>query len=220
VQAERVLTFDGDGGTFDPDAAAEVFGRIATPNVSTEARLHALPAVFHAFVQIEEKSDLGMRLDITPKDRLRINEIKDTGPIAAYNACVADSMRLKEGDFILSVNGVSTDCKAKVSALAACGHIDLEIGRALTFVVSGLDTSRGKLGLDLAVHPKGTVAYIKSVFGDGLIQTWNQQNPESDIRSGDMIIAINGVTGTSKEVAELAASGGELELTITRPAEA
>mmetsp|Transcript_107425 Transcript_107425/g.310482 ORF Transcript_107425/g.310482 Transcript_107425/m.310482 type:complete len:231 (+) Transcript_107425:71-763(+) len=212
LRSERMLPPDADVGTFDDGAAAEAFGQMASQNSPA--------SVFHALVQIEDEGDLGMHLDITPKDRLRISKIEDRGPVVAYNAGVAESLRVREGDLILSVNGVTADCKAKVGALAACGRMDLEIGRARTFVVRVPDASQGKLGLDLVVHPAGAAAYITQVFSKGLVQTWNQQNPELDVRSGDMIIAVNGQTGTSLELTQLAVSTSKLELTITRPAEA
>jgi len=232
VQAERVLPLDDgdarlrqDAGTFDEDAGAEVFGRqAAAPKAEQTAQQVHPPrapqtANFVARVQFARDRGMGMSLDITPKDRLRISNIDDDGPIAEYNKGAEERLQVMEGDFITSVNGSACDSKSKVATMMTGGLVVLEIRRAHCFVVRGLDATQGKLGLDLTFHAKGRAAYIKAVFSEGLMHSHNLASPESEVRSGDLIVAVNGRAGSSRDLVDLISSGGKLDLTISRPDE-
>lgn len=224
VQAERVLPFDdsADRGSFDDNVAKEVFGKCSQPK---EAPVEApvsdacqAPTVgFIVRAQFAKGQTLGMSFDIVQSENLRINQVESVGPIADYNQGVPEDLRVREGDYIMSVNSETGDARAKLAAMYAGGTCVLEIRRPHSFEVSGLDKSQGRLGLDLTFHGKSTAAYIKKVFVDGLIQEYNQAHPERQVRSGDLIVAVNGQRGVSRDLVQMIGSSQKLELTIVRP---
>mmetsp|Transcript_38826 Transcript_38826/g.110053 ORF Transcript_38826/g.110053 Transcript_38826/m.110053 type:complete len:253 (+) Transcript_38826:70-828(+) len=228
AHAERVSPLeDGDArprqdaGTFEDNAGAEVFGRqVAAPSKGEQGLpqpLHAPSRAFTARVEFPEGRGLGVCLDATPEDLLRISKIGKSSPIAGYNQRAEQHLRVVEGDYITSVNGRASSPKAKVMTMNAGGLVELQIRRAHTFDVKGLDTSQGKLGLDLTFHDKGRAAYIKEVFSDGLVHACNSASPGHEVRSGDLVIAVNARMGTARELLDLIGRGGKLDLTISRP---
>jgi len=223
VQAERVLAHDDkEQGTFDDTVASEVFGKCAPAEVKDahfeNGSVGEAPAVaFTVRVEFAKGQSLGMSFDIIQSDNLRINLVDATGPIADYNSGASEELRVREGDYIMSVNGSSGDAKAKLGAMHLGGAVVLEIRRAYSFQVNGLDKSQGRLGLDLTFHGKSTAACIKKIFVDGLIKEHNQAHPDLEVRIGDLIVAVNGQRGGSRELVQLIGASDKLDLTIVRP---
>mmetsp|Transcript_76505 Transcript_76505/g.211777 ORF Transcript_76505/g.211777 Transcript_76505/m.211777 type:complete len:95 (-) Transcript_76505:199-483(-) len=66
-------------------------------------------------------------------------------------------------------------------------------------------------------YTRSTVAFIRRILPQGLLDEHNQQFPELAVRPGDFLVAVNGQRGTSRELVELLTASEEPELTISRP---
>jgi len=238
VLSERIAFTTVDRGSFDASAGAEIFGKCELP--ATPAALPAAPtddaggggaveaegivdcggadtskAGLLVTLPVNEGSHLGICVDITQSEFLRINRI-EKGAVADYNRGVPDELRIREGDFIGAV-GVERDAKAKVKALGLPGVIDLELLRAVSFTVPALDKSKGQLGMEVVFYSQSSVALVRRVVEDGLVGQHNKAHPELAVREGDFVMAVSGQKGGSREIVSLLSSLREPEITITRP---
>jgi len=181
---------------------------------------HAGPeagSVFTARVEFSQGQALGLAFDVTQREYLRVNRVDRRGPIAEYNRCVEEWAHIREGDCVVGVNRQRGDAMEQMLVINAGGPMDLEILRPLSFTVTGLDKSKGKLGLDVVYYDFSTAAYIRSVAPAGLVRSHNEVNPALEVRDGDLIIAVNGQRGNSWDLVRLIQSADCLELTISRP---
>ncbi|CAJ1352803.1 unnamed protein product [Effrenium voratum] len=88
-----------------------------------------------------------------------------------------------------------------------------------TFVASitkpaGKETT-AKLGLDIDYAEESTAIPVVDVNG-GLVGQWNDENPMKLIRSGDCIVAVNGISKDVPEMLKTCLNCGNLELLIVR----
>jgi len=192
----------------------------AESSPATESPSELFRPAFTAEVHVKEGESLGMCFDVTPKDRLRISSIDDAGVIGKYNAAAPEDQRLMEGDFVWSVNGETGLARTKLDAMRAGGCLELEIRRAHTFVVGGVETEKGDLGLDLTFLLQSKAVYVEQVLSDSLVDTHNSRHPERAVSANDLIVAVNGQSGSSRDIVRLMSSAKVLELTVTRPSEA
>jgi len=184
-------------------------------------------SAFVAFLSfLEGAGAMGMSVDVTAFGYLRINTVEDEGPIAAYNSAAPERARIQEGDFIVSVNGKEGDAQMQFLAIQAGGLIELEIIRPLCFFVCGLDLTCSTLGLDVVYHETSTAAYIIGIREGGLINAYNVAHPDQQVRDGDLVVAVNGQTGSAGDLLRWMAATDDigslddpclLELTIARP---
>mmetsp|Transcript_6117 Transcript_6117/g.16375 ORF Transcript_6117/g.16375 Transcript_6117/m.16375 type:complete len:140 (-) Transcript_6117:85-504(-) len=79
-------------------------------------------------------------------------------------------------------------------------------------LVKGADQ---KIGLDIA-HTGSVFLKVKNVK-DGLVKTWNANNPHLTVKNNDMIVEVNGVKGSSEQLLQVIANAPTLEVTVNRP---
>jgi len=239
VHPEPLLPLAGDARACVGEAKLDVFGTVigtlgnsggSTPTVSAQSESVAdveppeSPAertrpAFTAEVYVKEGEALGVCFDVTPKDRLRISAIDDAGVIGKYNAAAPEDQRLMEGDFIWSVNGETGLARTKMDAMRAGGCLLLGIRRAHTFVANGVKTEKGNLGLDLTFLLQSKAVYVEKVLSGSVVDEHNCRHPERAVSADDLIVAVNGRSGSSRDIVRLLSSGKVHELTVTRPSE-
>jgi len=70
---------------------------------------------------------------------------------------------------------------------------------------------KGKLGLDIFQNENCLqVNKIKS----GFVKTWNEQNPEKEVRVGDLILEVNGIAGDFDQVLQAILKDAVLDMLI------
>merc|ERR1719221_1316509 len=106
-----------------------------------------------------------------------------------------------------------------ILALGAGGNMELDIRRAYQINLEGLDKQGGSLGLDLSYRASSMSVVIKEVYPDGEVAKWNNkcQQTEHRIRANDHIIAVNGKSGTSRQLVQAINENHKLALLVTRP---
>jgi len=78
-----------------------------------------------------------------------------------------------------------------------------------------LDKQEGsKLGIDVN-HEDGKELFIESI-DEGLVKTWNDEHPETQVHIEDRIIEVNGVKGDVKRLLEACMKNEMLEMTLIR----
>lgn len=75
-------------------------------------------------------------------------------------------------------------------------------------------TGGSRLGVD--VDLSDGIALIIDKVNDGLIGNWNKNNPDKEVRKGDRVISVNGVSGVAQDLAETCKRDEILQLTIER----
>mmetsp|Transcript_35646 Transcript_35646/g.99683 ORF Transcript_35646/g.99683 Transcript_35646/m.99683 type:complete len:167 (-) Transcript_35646:128-628(-) len=61
------------------------------------------------------------------------------------------------------------------------------------FMVSVRKPESGKLGISVTALPRERALLVKSVK-PGPVQDWNEAHPDEAVRSGDLVVAVNGVS--------------------------
>jgi len=74
-----------------------------------------------------------------------------------------------------------------------------------------LDRSGGQpLGIDISYTADGTLR-VEAIYG-GIVLAWNRKNPGMCIRTGDLVLEVNGMRGSSHRLVD--ACTRELPLTM------
>jgi len=139
--------------------------------------------------------DLGLGLDSTDKDFCIIKEISE-GMVMNYNKTCPASKAIKIFDRIISVNGRPGSLTEFAKVLA-----DLRDDTSLSIEVlhptetSVLLKKPGVLGITLN-YKNGSVGLLVKDIQDGLLDDWNKSHPDTPIKSGDLIVGVNGVRFT------------------------
>ena len=88
--------------------------------------------------------------------------------------------------------------------------------RASMFKVT-LDRSGGaKLGLDLNFDSSEGLVLLVERVGEGLVEQWNSSNEQADVRSGDYLVQVNGVDGSSMRMLAELREDKLLEIVVLR----
>ena len=88
--------------------------------------------------------------------------------------------------------------------------------RASMFKVT-LDRSGGaKLGLDLNLDSNEGLVLLVERVGEGLVEQWNSSNEQADVRSGDYLVQVNGVDGSSMRMLAELREDKLLEIVVLR----
>jgi hypothetical protein len=73
----------------------------------------------------------------------------------------------------------------------------------------------GKWGIDVDFVVSGTCLRVSKVK-DGALLRWNQENPDSAVEVGDLLIEMNGVSGDSKELVKEICKADRLEILVQK----
>jgi len=164
-----------------------------------------------------KKAGLGLKLDITDGSHIHIYDIIDQGPVSYYNQQVRDALKIKPGDFLVSVNGVQGDATHLMDELSAKDQSILEISRPELWEVR-LDKKEDETwGLGLACAPMTTSLVVTKVVA-GAAAMWNLEHPRAAMKRGDRILSINGAAGSdSSRMLSMLARTNSVSFLLSRP---
>mmetsp|Transcript_56580 Transcript_56580/g.183968 ORF Transcript_56580/g.183968 Transcript_56580/m.183968 type:complete len:265 (-) Transcript_56580:191-985(-) len=155
---------------------------------------------------------LGLYLDLSDSLTLYICRVNPgtTLPAHLYNIMAPDARRLRDGDYILEVNGVAGKAKDLAEAIKSGGRrLELKVRRP-TLTNHTVTKGGQSLGLDLQFAKQGWVLSICKVL-DGAVKSSG-----ADIRAGDRIIRVNGREGKSDELLSMMTGSGSPEIMLSR----
>ncbi|CAE8645791.1 unnamed protein product [Polarella glacialis] len=160
--------------------------------------------------------DIGLGLDSTDEELCIIKEISE-GMVMNYNKTCPAGKAIKIYDRIISFNGCLTGSLTEFTELLA----DLEDEETLTMEVVQPTETRvliqkpGEFGMILNYKRASVGLLIKDIC-DGLLNDWNLANPDTPIQSGDLIVAVNGVTDNALSLLEQIKESSAPVLTVMR----
>ena len=73
-----------------------------------------------------------------------------------------------------------------------------------------------KLGLDLDVDLNEESALLVDGVKEGLVEQWNRSNADAEVRSGDYLVQVNGVDGSSSRMLAELCETKLLEIVVLR----
>mmetsp|Transcript_107860 Transcript_107860/g.287161 ORF Transcript_107860/g.287161 Transcript_107860/m.287161 type:complete len:137 (-) Transcript_107860:282-692(-) len=113
----------------------------------------------------------------------------------------------------LRPHGLPTD-EEMVKPASAAGGAAQGAGKVEYQVTLDKATGGSRLGVD--VDLSDGVCLIVDKINDGLVGEWNRSNPSNEIRKGDRVVSVNGVSGNAQELAEACKRDDILQLVIER----
>lgn len=140
---------------------------------------------------------------------LRINRVPERGIFARFNAKA--QRQIQQGDFIMAVGGAPISSKS----FTIGGALELTMLRPHRLVAQ-LPEKEGPLGLDIASTASSTALYVVGIRPRGRVHAHGAECPASELRHGDIIVAVNGVGGDAPALERGLKACGALELIIDR----
>mmetsp|Transcript_98224 Transcript_98224/g.204869 ORF Transcript_98224/g.204869 Transcript_98224/m.204869 type:complete len:137 (+) Transcript_98224:90-500(+) len=135
-----------------------------------------------------------------------------------FACCCGDPDGKKDVDHISAVSVLKDDtAKAFSSSAIVVEHAPPTSGSYIVTmfrIPTVEDPKPPKIGLDIARVENALK--IKRIC-PGVVQDFNESNPESALRVGDLIIGVNGVTGPGNELLAAIGTSQRLEFHIHRP---
>lgn len=156
---------------------------------------------FHVLVQ---KRQIGVEVDRSDGSCLKIERIAKDGLVQQWNR-INPHVEVKEGDTIISVNGVRGNAEDMVNRIKKDAILGLVVRgergvEKREFAVT-VQQRTEKVGIDVDLT-NGSTLVVESVNG-GLIAEWNRNNKNDQIRVGDQIISVNGASGDAQELVDI-----------------
>lgn len=169
---------------------------------------------FHVLVQ---KRQIGVEVDRCDGVSLKIERIAKDGLVQQWNK-INPHVEVKEGDRIISVNGVRGNAEDMVTRIKKDAILGLVIkgergAETREFAVT-VQQRTEKVGIDVDLT-NGTTLVVESVNG-GLIADWNKNNKNDQIRVGDQIISVNGASGDAQELVDICKGENVLLMVIKK----
>jgi len=156
------------------------------------------------------------------------------GLVGAWNRANPDH-RVERGDHIVAANGLAGDAQAIIDVMKSQTRLELQVvGRHDRRRTSGDDhlaptddrahfelhivRPQPQASLGLIDRPAGSDGIlIDEVHAGGVVAEFNRRSPGKKLKSGDVIVAVNGVAGNIEQMRRELKSAQELTLTIERP---
>lgn len=174
-------------------------------------------STFKVTVDNKDQINIGLACDRVKCGHLFIDDVSDL--IKDFNRTAAIQNVVKKGDFLVFVNGIRENSLEMAEELDRTPEkLELELRRSFEFSVVITDTKK-KLGVELSYSKASMSLFIREVAEEGMAAEHNKKNPESAIREGDRVIAVNGITGTASQLLEAYRGENSAVLTICRPIE-
>lgn len=183
----------------------------ASPKASPEAKQIAEDAFSFEAVIDRSSGALGLYLDLSDGLSLyicRVNEEKGS-PAQAYNDGAHPDRKVKRGDYILVVNGVSGSASELARVVKEGGRLTLKIQRPVV-ATHKVNKNGQAMGLDLQFARNSTVLCVSKVL-DGAVKSSG-----FDIRHGDRIICVNSKEGNCEQLLEEMKISDTPEIIVSR----
>lgn len=177
--------------------------------------------VFTAVLRKKKAGEsLGLTVDFADERHGHVTKVSiDTRtPVAFYNDAAPASRRIKPGDFLLSVNGISADCLPEDKSISYAfkeqfqhDTIQLLVSRPLELAVK-VDRRGQPLGLDLSYSRTGKSLVVEQIL-EGAVEA---DFPE--VQPFDHIVSVNGVEGGYKVLTQAILDTSDVvTIKVTRP---
>eukprot|EP00927_Polykrikos_kofoidii_P006225 TRINITY_DN12531_c0_g1_i1.p1 TRINITY_DN12531_c0_g1~~TRINITY_DN12531_c0_g1_i1.p1 ORF type:complete len:347 (-),score=62.45 TRINITY_DN12531_c0_g1_i1:33-1073(-) len=159
----------------------------------------------HFDVTLSRVDGASIGVEIVPCGDFQLVVFVDkTGLVADWNASHEANQHVLVGDRIVMVNGVHSDSEAMMNLLKHCPSLTLAVARMRqpvageTLAYLRRESSRSPLGFELTKHNgHATVSGIS----EGAVADWNASCEDcNQIRVGDVIIDVNGESGSFEEM--------------------
>eukprot|EP00811_Abedinium_folium_P035788 NODE_8551_length_1487_cov_14.827941.p1 GENE.NODE_8551_length_1487_cov_14.827941~~NODE_8551_length_1487_cov_14.827941.p1 ORF type:complete len:249 (-),score=43.05 NODE_8551_length_1487_cov_14.827941:653-1399(-) len=162
---------------------------------------------------------IGMDLDYLDGETLHVCKVRE-GTILEWNRHALKDFRVRVGDRIDEVNGVSGDSLPLISMLEAGGELEIWLTRPMHVKLTHYKVGAFTLGLELDYVANGSSLRVYGiVHGRGPVNSWNKRNPKQRIALNDRIIQVNGCTGLSTQLMSEIRNADYLEILFLKYAE-
>eukprot|EP00405_Crypthecodinium_cohnii_P017617 CAMPEP_0206446222 /NCGR_PEP_ID=MMETSP0324_2-20121206/16002_1 /ASSEMBLY_ACC=CAM_ASM_000836 /TAXON_ID=2866 /ORGANISM="Crypthecodinium cohnii, Strain Seligo" /LENGTH=236 /DNA_ID=CAMNT_0053914641 /DNA_START=74 /DNA_END=784 /DNA_ORIENTATION=- len=155
---------------------------------------------------------LGWHLDVLDQRHLFICRLITTSntPLEKYNSTVSSNLQIREGDYVTAVDGVSGSAEKMSEAMKKSDNLSITVARPHLFTKT-ISKNNMALGLDLKYGPGGSSLLLEGVR-EGAIK-----NSTSEVKAGDRIVSVNGITGTPYILMQAIQDAANLEICFSRP---
>lgn len=177
------------------------------------------------FIEVDRTSGQSLGIEVEHyTDRVLIVMTINEGLIQDWNTANPEQM-LEEQDLIVGANGVTGDVESILAECRAAKELKLSVRRPAFKIKKiatvdfeykiTLDKTQGaKLGIDVN-HEDGKELFIESI-DEGLITTWNEENPDKQVLIEDRIVEVNGLRGDVKDLLNECMKDVVLEMSLMR----
>lgn len=168
--------------------------------------------VFAAQVYKREGGTWGFKADFCDHKTIHICHMTLSGETALmlYNNSVPEDKRMNIGDYILSINGISEATVDPPSSVADAMREQLQVSQSIDlkvshpFLFSCSFARHGQpMGLELTYSDNALSLCITRV-AEGAVLSF-----APEIREGDRIIGVDGITGTPEDLKEAVRNAGD-----------
>mmetsp|Transcript_51245 Transcript_51245/g.149079 ORF Transcript_51245/g.149079 Transcript_51245/m.149079 type:complete len:256 (-) Transcript_51245:204-971(-) len=159
-------------------------------------------------------SSCGWKCDLLDPERLYIHAVssRDASPVMEYNTAAPKALRVRDGDYIVSVNGVRGDSAALQRELGASAVLSLVLRRPQLRRLSFQKAGR-RPGLFVKYASQGsTCLWVQRLVSGAIAESG------IDIVEGDRITSVCGVAGDPQAMLEALRASDPVDLVVVRPA--
>lgn len=110
---------------------------------------------------------------------------------------------------------VPTNNGFKVKVQPMCPYNKLPSNRDFLVTIDKRDGQKLGIGLDIEMS-KGTTLLVSGVQG-GSVLAWNDSHVGSEVKRGDRIVEVNGISGDARQLIEALNASHELSIRLRRP---
>mmetsp|Transcript_29415 Transcript_29415/g.51569 ORF Transcript_29415/g.51569 Transcript_29415/m.51569 type:complete len:250 (-) Transcript_29415:61-810(-) len=170
-----------------------------------------------SLTKVPENRNVGLEVDYSSGDTLKVKTIKD-GLVRKFNEANPENA-VQEGDIITEINGRAGDNMAMMDLVKSSDNLNIVFNRGQlskkTWQVKLRKSAANRnVGLDVNYGDANTLK-VKKVK-DGLVFTWNQENPDNEVKEGDYITEINGKCGDNMEMFDIVKKDDSLKILFNR----
>lgn len=178
-------------------------------------------APVHFKISIDKKrpkAPLGLALDPSGIEAIYVCSVQqENSPVSEANEQNPSGEQLVAGDFIFSVNGVTSDLAAMMAEVQGSTQLELAVRRPTEFAIN-VNRKGQSVGCAITYDATTGVTLVVEAVNDGPVKVWNDLNPGNTVQVGDRVIAVNGLRGTAVQLLEKIRATDELQLAFVRPA--
>eukprot|EP00931_Biecheleriopsis_adriatica_P110461 TRINITY_DN8474_c0_g1_i1.p1 TRINITY_DN8474_c0_g1~~TRINITY_DN8474_c0_g1_i1.p1 ORF type:complete len:686 (+),score=131.55 TRINITY_DN8474_c0_g1_i1:63-2120(+) len=175
-----------------------------------------LPPTYTAQLDGRPGMDLGAVFDTTEDSKCIVAGLMPGGLMASYNANASPSQAIKQGDIVMSVNGMmgpAGEIAGRIMTEGAMGRLTLNMKRGKVLKVYLNKGAAQSVGVGISPQDNSLGICVQDVRPDGMLQTWNLKNPGKMVRPGDRIVSVNGQT-SQEAVITLLKTSNELAMDV------
>lgn len=193
-------------------------GSLCRDKVDRAVRDPALLAVeFPVCLQKVEGQLSGLELDFMCGEVMEVCSLHPGGAALAYNKGAGPDRQIREGDFLVEVNGIRADTKAMLEHMKNDRVLKLAISRPTPFSVTVIPSQRVRLQLVPSLSRSRTGRSLLVAELSPPFQEWNESNPDRQVRKHDRIVGVNGCSASAEDLMKEIKEATNLDMLLARP---